>query len=285
MRWRWRWNSVCATSLSGVERRAQAHARQVVRRRHAIEARFDPGHHALGFFGAAVRHQPARAFRNPQPHEEYDEGQGRTDQEGEPPAVFRIDQRRIEHHQRAERAHGRADPEAAVDDEIGPAAHTRRDQLLDGGIDRGIFAADAGAGDEAKQREAEDIPGGGGGRGGGEIDRQRDEEQRLAAEPVGEPAEEERAEHRAGQIGAAGEPDVGVGEAQGGTVLQRARQAAGERHLQPVQDPGDAERRHHQRVEAAPGQAVEPRRDVGVDDAGVGRHAPSPFGAPARLTS
>ena len=48
----------------------------------------------------------------------------------------------------------RADPEAAVDDEIGPAAHPRRDQLLDGGIDRGIFAADAGAGDEAKQREA-----------------------------------------------------------------------------------------------------------------------------------
>ena len=30
-----------------------------------------------------------------------------------------------------------------------------------------------------------------------EVDRERDEEQLLAAEPVGEPAEEERAEHRA----------------------------------------------------------------------------------------
>ena len=78
----------------------------------------------------------------------------RADQEGEPPADFRIDHGGIEQHQRAERAHGGADPEAAVDDEIAPAAHARRDQLLDGGIDGGIFAADAGAGDEAEQREA-----------------------------------------------------------------------------------------------------------------------------------
>ena len=43
-----------------------------------------------------------------------------------------------------------------------------------------------------------------------EIDRERDEEELLAAEPVGQPAEEQRAEHRAGEIGAAGEADIGV---------------------------------------------------------------------------
>ena len=43
----------------------------------------------------------------------------------------------------AERAERRADPEAAVDDEVGPAAHARRDQFLDGRVDRGVFAADA----------------------------------------------------------------------------------------------------------------------------------------------
>ena len=68
--------------------------------------------------------------------------------------MIRIDHGRVEQHQRAERAHRRADPEAAVDGEIGPAAHARRDQLLDGRIDRGVFAADAGAGDKAKEREA-----------------------------------------------------------------------------------------------------------------------------------
>jgi hypothetical protein len=41
----------------------------------------------------------------------------------QPPAVFRIDHRRIEQHDGAERAERRADPEAAVDDEIAPAAH------------------------------------------------------------------------------------------------------------------------------------------------------------------
>ncbi len=108
----------------------------------------------------------------------------------------------------------------------------------------------------------DDIPRRGGRRGGDEIDRQRDEEQLLAAEPVGEPAEEQRAQHGAGEIGAGGKPDIGIGELQNRTLFQRARQAAGKRHLQPVQDPGDAERGHHQRMEAAPGQPVEPRRDV-----------------------
>ena len=117
-----------------------------------------------------------------------------------------------------------------------------------------------------KAAKLSDVPGGGGERGGDQIDAQRNEEQLLAAEPVGEPAEEHRAQHRAGEIGAGRQADIGVGELQHRAFLQRAGERAGERHLQPVQDPGDAERRHHQRVEAAPGQAVEPRRDVAFDD-------------------
>ena len=111
------------------------------------------------------------------------------------------------------------------------------------------------------------IPGQRGRRGGDEIDRERDEEQLLAPEPVGQPAEEQRAEHRAGQIGAAGEPDVGVGELQRRALLQSAGEIApAERHLEAVEDPGDAERDDDERVEPAPGQPVEPRRDVGLDD-------------------
>ncbi len=103
-----------------------------------------------------------------------------------------------------------------------------------------------------------------------QVDGERDEEQFLAPEPVGEPAEEDRAEHRAGKIRAAGKPDVGIAELQHRALLQRARDRAGERDFQPVEDPGDAERDDDQRVEAAPRQPVEPRRNVGLDDRAVG---------------
>ena len=156
----------------------------------------------------------------------------------------------------------RADPETAVDHEIGPAAIARRHQFLDGRIDRGVFAADAGAGEETKQRVARDIPGQRRRRRRGEIERKRDEEQFLAPDPVGQPAEAERAEHGAGEIGAVGEADIEIGELQRRAFLQRARQRAGQRDLQPIENPGDAEREHDAGVKAAPGEIIEPRRDV-----------------------
>ena len=151
-----------------------------------------------------------------------------ADEIGEPPAEIGTGDGGIEQHDRAGRAQRGADPEAAVDDEIGPAAIARRHQLLDGRIDRGVFAADAGAGEETKQRVARDIPRQRGGGGRGEIDRERDEEQFLAADPIGEPAEADRAEHRAGKIERVGKADVEIGKMHGRAFLQRARQRAGQ---------------------------------------------------------
>ena len=190
------------------------------------DAGLDIGDDRFGFGRTPMRHQPARRFRQPHPHHEDNKAEHRTDQEGKPPAQLGVDHRRIEQHDRADRADGGADPEAAVDHEIGPAAHARRDQLLDGGVDGGIFATDAGAGEEAEQHEAPQVPRHRGGGGGEQIDRQRDEEQLLAAEPVGQPAEEQRAQHCARQIGAAGEPDIGIAELQHRALLERARQRA-----------------------------------------------------------
>jgi hypothetical protein len=231
----------------------------------------------LGLVETAMGHQPTRRFRQPQPHEEDHQPECGADEEGKPPAQIRRQQIGIEQHDRAGGAERSADPEAAVDDEIGPAAIARRHQLLDGGIDGSVFAADAGAGEEAKQREAPEIPRQRGCRCGDEIERERDEEQALAPEPIGEPAEEDRTQHRAGEIGAARDPDVGVRELELMALLERRRDRAGERHLEAVEDPGDAERHHHQGVEAAPPQAVKARRDVGGDHpclrfrAGAGR--------------
>ena len=174
---------------------------------------------ALGLVGAAMRHQPARAFRNPEPHEEDDSPSA---------APIRKASRQPNSGSMNAGSSSTIEPAAPIAapiqklplmHEVGPAAHARRDQFLDGGIDRGIFAADAGAGEKAKQREAPEIPRQRGRRGRDEVDRERDEEQLLAAEPVGQPAEEQRAEHRAGEIGAADKPDLGVGELQRRALL------------------------------------------------------------------
>ena len=212
-------------------------------------------------------HQPARAFRNPHPHHEHDEAEAGAGEIGEPPAEIRTDQRRIEQHDRAGGADRRADPEAAVDHEIGPAAIARRHQFLDRRIDRGVFAADPGTGQEAKQRITSDTPRQRRRGGRGEIDRERDEEQFLAPDPVGQPAETERAEHGAGEIGAVGKSDIEIRKAKRRAFLQRAGQRAGQRDFQPVENPGDPERQHDAGMKSAPAQIIEPRRNAGLDDA------------------
>ena len=234
----------------------------------AAEAVLDVGDDRLRLGGAAMRHEPARTFRQPQSHEQDDEAEQGADEEGDAPAGIGAEIGRIEQHHRAGGAHGGADPEAAVDDEIGPAAHARRDKLLDGRVDGRVFAADAGAGQHAEEAEAPDVPGESRGGGADQIDEQGDEEELLAAEPVGQPAEEKRAADGADQIGGAGEAEVDVAELQGRTLLERARERARQRHLEPVEDPGDAERDDEEVMEAPPGQPVEPRRNIRLDHRG-----------------
>ena len=213
-----------------------------------------------------MRHQPTRTLRNPNAHEEDHDADPGADQESEPPTIFGMQHGRVEHDDGAGRARRRPDPEAAVDQKIGPAPHPRRDEFLNGGVDRRVFAADPRSGQEAKRREAPHVPREGGRAGGAEIHPKRNEKQLLAAEPVGQPAEENGAKHRAGEIGAGGEAHIAVGEMQDRAFLQRAGERAGERHFQPIENPGDPERDHDERVKPAPRQPIEPRGNVGFHD-------------------
>ena len=113
-----------------------------------------------------------------------------------------------------------------------------------------------------------EIPRKGGRRGRKKVHRERDEKQLLASEPIGQPAEEQRADHGAGKIGAGGETDIGIAELKDWARLQCACDRAGERHFEPVEYPGDAERYDHKSMESAPGQAIEPRGDIGIDGGG-----------------
>ena len=90
--------------------------------------------------------------------------------------------------------------------------------------------------------EAPEVPGEGRGGGGQQVNAQGDVEQPLAAEPVGQPAEERRPEDGAGEIGAGRHPDLAGREAQRRAFLQRAGQRAGDGDFEAVEDPGDAER-------------------------------------------
>ena len=119
---------------------------------------FDSGDDRLAFRLPPVDREPAGTLGNPHAHEKDDHAERRAGQEGEPPSELRIDQRRIEQRDRDQGAERRADPKAAVDHQVDMAAVARRDQLLDGRIDGGVFSADAASGEETKQEEGEAVP-------------------------------------------------------------------------------------------------------------------------------
>ena len=140
---------------------------------------------------AAMQHQPARALRDPLAQHQDRETQHRADPERRAPPPIRRQQSRLQQHDRADRPERRADPEAAVDREVGAAAIARRDQLLDRRVDRRVLAADPGPGQRPEQREAPEIPGERRRRGGDEVHPERHHEQLAAAEAIGQIAEQQ----------------------------------------------------------------------------------------------
>ena len=171
-------------------------------------------------------------------------------------------QPRVEQHQAQARAERGADPERAVDREVDGAAHARGNQLVDRRVDRRVLAADAEAGEEAAERERSEVPGERGEHRRDEIDRERDEEQALAAEPVGEPAEHERAEHRARRYTPS--PPSRRRAAVRPSVSGRCSTAPSEPTTvtsSPSSSQVTPSAMHHAPVPARPRQGVEPRRD------------------------
>jgi hypothetical protein len=124
-------------------------------RPHAL---LDVGDRRVGLAGKAVGHEPARALRHVPAHQEDAEAQHAADGEGETPADIGRKDVRVEEDERGAGACHRAHPEAAVDHDVDAAAVARRHELVDGGIDRGIFAADAEPGDRAEEGKAPEAP-------------------------------------------------------------------------------------------------------------------------------
>src|SRR5690606_6036083 len=124
-----------------------------------------------------------------------------------------------------------------------PAAVLRRNQLVDGGVDGRVLAADAEAGEEAEEEEPPGVEGDRGEGGGAEVDREGDHEELLAAPDVGQPAPEEGARAGAGDVEGGGDAgDLAGGDGQSAAGFgQAARDVADDRDLQAVEDPHGAE--------------------------------------------
>src|SRR5699024_5342499 len=95
----------------------------------------------------------------------------------------------------------------------------RGDELVDRGVDRRVLAADPGAGEEAAEEE---VPGGereGRGDGRHEVEHEGPQEELLAAQPVGELSEEQRAEACADDVDGTGDADLGGADLQAAALL------------------------------------------------------------------
>ena len=234
----------------------------------------DPLDDALRFVLPAVDEQPARTLGHVPPDDQDRQAEHDAEAERDTPAHVLRQEAGVEQENRRRRAERGADPVGAVDDQVDATANARGDQLVDRGVDRGILAADPGAGEEPSGVE---VPGAEGarGRGGGEdVDGERDQEQLLASEAVGQLAEDERPDAGAGDVDRRRRPDLAGRQLDPAALLgQTGGDRPDDRHLETVEDPDGAQPDHDEPVEARPRQPVEAGRDPGLDRAGLDAHS------------
>jgi hypothetical protein len=104
-----------------------------------------------------VGQEPPRAFWDEAADDDDAESEGRTDEETQAPADRLADS--VKQHVGEEGGAGGSDPPAAVDRKRDATADAGGDQLVDGRVDRRVFAADARAGQQAEDDEAPVVPG------------------------------------------------------------------------------------------------------------------------------
>ena len=113
---------------------------------------------ALGLLVAPVDEQPPRALGHVAADEQDAEPEDRAEAEREPPADVLGEEGRVRAGRREQRAPTAvpSQNEPLMMRSTGPA-DPRRDQLVDRGVDGGVLAADAGAGEEAADEEPQEV--------------------------------------------------------------------------------------------------------------------------------
>jgi hypothetical protein len=134
----------------------------------------------------------------------------------------------------------------------------RRDEFVDRGIDCCVLATNTGPGEEACDEEVPRREGERGRDGGYQVDREREYEELLAPEPVGELAEEQGAQACASDVDGGGDADLGGTEFDAAAVLGQARcDIADHCDFEAVEDPDAAQSNDDAPVKPRPWQAVQ----------------------------
>ncbi len=228
----------------------------------------------LGLLLVPVDEEPARALGHVAADDQDPDAERRADPEGEAPAEVGGEQAGVEEDGRGEGAAGGADPVAAVDDQVDPAADAGRDQLVDRRVDRRVLAADRGAGEEARRVEVPGGKGEGGRDRGDDVEGEGEEEELLAAEAIGQLAEEERAQTGAADVeGCRGADLAGVEGDAAARFGQPVADAADDRHLEAVEDPDGARARSPPSSGIATREACRGAREPGSRSSHRGRVA------------
>ena len=149
---------------------------------------------ALGLLGLAVGQQPPGALGDMMAQEDDRQAQRRADAEAQPPAQVRPEVRPDPAARCWPASRPPPHPERPVDRQVGPASHPAGDQLVDRRVDRRVFAADRRAGEEAEEGEAGEVPRERRQEGRDQVQPQRDREELLAAQAVGQVAEDQGAD-------------------------------------------------------------------------------------------
>ena len=225
----------------------------------------DLAHHVPCLLDAPMHDEPSRTLGQMPACEDDDEPDERPDGEADAPTEPDRQDARIEEDEGAERSEGGAEPIRPVDREVGTATNARRKELVDRRVDRGVFAADARAREEAEHGERHDA-----GRERREqrrpqIDRERHEEELLPPERIRESSEEERTEHRPCEVGAHGRADLALGQVERLRLAEDCGDGADQRHFEPVEQPRDPEGGHHTPVPSTPREPIEADGDVALD--------------------
>lgn len=198
--------------------------------------------------------------------------QSQNDAEGErqPPADILGEDVGIEGEDRQESTTHRTQPVTAIDDQVDAAPEPAGDQLVDGGVDGRVLAADTEPGQEAEEEEPPDGEGDGGERGRREVDGESDQEELLTAVTVREPAEEESAGAGARHIERCRDArDLSAADRQAAAGFgEPAGDVPDDSDFQAVEDPDSAQADHDHPVPSRPRQAVQSRGDLCRDCSG-----------------
>ena len=176
----------------------------------------------------------------------------------------------VEHGESAEGADDGAGPVGAVDSNVDVTAVPRGDHFVDGRVDRGVLAADAHTGDDARAVQEDDPAGAVPGRSSrqrtaDEIDAERHAEQVASPELVGEVTEHQRADDLTDQIPRRDVTDRPRRQMQGVLVAEQRPHVRSDRDLETIQDPRHPKRHDHAGVESRPRQPVDPCGDQAPD--------------------